>query len=170
MECARTCWNLDVASTLTPVLLSVDPPRELRFASVLGTDWMVRMEHAFVFEETTDGRSRLRQTFEVSGVLARPLWRQVSATLARFAAVGTELSRFLEDPRFAPEHDRAEASRRRQRSVDPARRAEGPARVQADVCTVTTPEVRSTKSERPSSSSATRPPSDWNERPSGAYS
>ena len=122
-------WEVDIRaegdappSRLTPRLLCVDPPRKLLFASRLGADWLVRMEHAFVFEDTTDGRSVLRQPFEVTGVLARPLWRRLRASLTRFEAVGTDLARFLE--RHAPierraglEAPSASSSRRRSGAV-----------------------------------------------------
>jgi hypothetical protein len=95
-------WQVDVADApadnavrLRPRLLAVDPPRRLLFASTIAADWVLRMEHGFIFEDAGPGRSVLRQPFEVHGRLAGPLWTQVRAALERFEAVGTDLARHL---------------------------------------------------------------------------
>lgn len=95
-------WEVDVEGAtggssvrLRPRLLAVEPPRRLLFASTVGADWVLRMEHGFVFEDVGPGRSVLRQPFAVHGRLAAPLWTQVRSALERFEAVGADLARHM---------------------------------------------------------------------------
>jgi monoamine oxidase len=104
-------WDVDVRSKgetgstrLRPRLLSTDPEDGLRFATTVGSDRLLRMEHGFQFEATGPNRCVLRQPFSVSGALAVPLWSRLRPTLEEFEAVGDDLAAFVLSSVGEPAH------------------------------------------------------------------
>ena len=79
---------------MTPTLWSVGD-RALAFETRIAGRWGVRIVHRFELEEAGDAASVLRQVFEVTGALVRPLWGPVSRGVLQFDELGADLARRL---------------------------------------------------------------------------
>lgn len=78
--------------TMTPRLLSWEPPRAITFETVLGHRRLVRLTHAFVFEPDGPYRSRLRQTFDATGAAVGLVWGPLSRGMTQFSDLGDDLA------------------------------------------------------------------------------
>lgn len=78
--------------TFRPEVRRVDPDRELRWLGHLFVSGLFDGEHRFELESLDDGRTRLVQSEQFSGLLVRPILRFVGAdTEANFEAVNRAL-------------------------------------------------------------------------------
>jgi hypothetical protein len=67
-----------------PRVLTVDPGRELRWAGTLGASFLFRGEHYFFVTDLGDGRARLTQGEEFSGLLLPLFGNLVEQTIGQF--------------------------------------------------------------------------------------
>ena len=72
-------------------VLELEPLRVV-LSAVFLHPLLLRMDHAFDFVPVDPGRSRLDQSWSVSGVLAPLLWRRLVRAMARFAELGDDLA------------------------------------------------------------------------------
>jgi uncharacterized protein YndB with AHSA1/START domain len=72
-------------------VIALEAPARILLAANVGFAWLLRMEHAFCFEDSPAG-CRLVQRWEVSGLLAWLLWPFLEESFSRFALLGEDLS------------------------------------------------------------------------------
>jgi hypothetical protein len=80
-------------TTFTPVVLAVQPGRELRWIGKVGPGWIFDGEHSFVIQQIGPGRVRLTQREQFTGV-AIPFYtrRLHDDTLPQFRAMNAALA------------------------------------------------------------------------------
>jgi hypothetical protein len=85
------------AMTIRPVLLRVDPPRELRWRGRIGASWLFQGEHVFLIEPLAEGRVRFVHREEFRGLLVPLLWRSLDRDARRgFEDMNQALKRLAE--------------------------------------------------------------------------
>jgi hypothetical protein len=86
------------AMTFRPVLLRVDPPRELRWRGRLWLSALFSGEHVFSIEPLAAGTVRFVQREEFRGVLVPLLWRSLNCDTRRgFDEMNRALKRLAEE-------------------------------------------------------------------------
>jgi len=84
--------------TFKPVLLAVQPERELRWRGALGAAFLFSGEHAFALEDAPGGRTKFKQSEKFTGLLAPLLMggAGLRATKGGFEAMNEALKRRAE--------------------------------------------------------------------------
>jgi hypothetical protein len=75
-----------------PTVLALRPPDEVVLAASFGHRRALHMVHSLAIEPRGAERCRLRQRWEVTGLLVPVLWPQLVSTMARFAELGDDLA------------------------------------------------------------------------------
>ena len=84
-------------STMNPQFVSMVPGAQVVFETRIGGG-LVSMVHTFDVEPDGAGRSVLRQTFVITGVLVVPLWRWLLPGMMQFEQLGVDLAQRLRRP------------------------------------------------------------------------
>jgi hypothetical protein len=83
--------------TIRPVLLRVQPARELRWRGRLGASWLFQGEHVLLIEAVDRGRVRFVQREQFTGLLVPLLWRSFApATHSGFQEMNRALKELAE--------------------------------------------------------------------------
>lgn len=88
--------------TFKPIVLAVDPERELRWLGRFIVPGLVDGEHSLRIEPLADGRSRFTQTERFSGLLVRPLKSMLGKTELGFEQMNAALKTTAESSRVPP--------------------------------------------------------------------
>ncbi|HSV39045.1 MAG TPA: SRPBCC domain-containing protein [Nocardioidaceae bacterium] len=79
-------------------IIEVSPPSVLRWQSRFGPSWMFSVMRTFRIEQAGEGRSRLEQSEEGTGLLAGTIFRFTGPPTVRgYAAIAEGLDRHLSD-------------------------------------------------------------------------
>ena len=82
------------ARAMRPRFVSVDPPRQVVFETLLLGAWFVRLVH--VFDVVPDGdRAVLRQSFRATGLGVPLLWPVLRDGMTQFDELGEDLAAWL---------------------------------------------------------------------------
>jgi hypothetical protein len=88
--------------TFKPIVLAVNPERELRWLGRFIVPGLVDGEHSLRIEPLADGRSRFTQTERFSGLLVRPLKSMLGKTELGFEQMNAALKTTAESSRVPP--------------------------------------------------------------------
>ncbi|MGB1016388.1 MAG: SRPBCC domain-containing protein [Nannocystaceae bacterium] len=78
-----------------PVVLTLAPPKKIVLAASFGHQRLLRLVHSFYFDNQ-GSELRLRQTWDATGLLVPILRSELTKTMARFAELGEDLAKWVE--------------------------------------------------------------------------
>jgi len=76
----------------TPIVEAIEPGREIVLSATFGHRFAVKLVHTFTIDQVQDGRCRLLQRWDASGVFVPIIWSNLTQTMGRFAELGEDLA------------------------------------------------------------------------------